>query len=328
MSNKSVFITGITSMDSSHLVEYLLPLGLKIYGLKRRSSTDTTWRIKHLLNDSEIMSGDMTDSSSLNKAIQLIKPDFVFNLAAQSFVKASWDSPESTIDINALGLLRLLEAIRSFGKKETRIYHASSSEQFGKVKETPQTETTPFYPRSPYGVSKCAAHYIGLNMRESYNMFISMGISFNHESYRRGLEFVSRKIAYGVAKIHCKLADTLELGNLDSKRDFGYAPEFVEAFWKILQLPEPDDFVLATGETHTIREFVKTAFEAVEIHNWEDYVKQNSLYMRPAEVDVLLGDSRKARQIIDWNPQTLFIDLVKIMVDSDVVRLLRGDKFE
>ena len=328
MNDKSVFITGVTSMDSSHLIEYLLPLGLKIYGLKRRSSTDTTWRIRHLLNDIEIVNGDMTDGSSLNKVIQLIKPDFCFNLAAQSFVKLSWDMPEFTMDVNALGFLRLIEAVRSFGKKETRIYHASSSEQFGKVKETPQNETTQFYPRSPYGVSKCAAHYIGLNMRESYNMFISMGISFNHESYRRGLEFVSRKISYGVAKIHCKLADSLELGNLDSKRDFGYAPEFVEAFWKILQLDEPDDFVLATGETHSIREFVKTAFEAVEIYNWQDYVKQNPLYMRPAEVDLLLGDSRKARQAIDWQPKTSFQELVKIMVESDVTRIQRGEKYD
>jgi GDPmannose 4,6-dehydratase len=326
--SKSVFITGVTSQDSSHLIEYLLPLGLKIYGLKRRSSTDTTWRIRHLLNDIEIVNGDMTDGSSLNKAIQLIKPEFVFSLAAQSFVKASWDAPEATFDVNAMGIIRLLESIRSFGKKDTRVYQASSSEMFGKVQETPQTEITKFYPRSVYGCSKAAAHYICVNYRESYNMFISCGISFNHESYRRGLEFVSRKISYGVAKIHCHLADSLELGNLDSKRDFGYAPEFVEAFWKILQLDNPDDFVLATGETHSIREFVKTAFEAMEIYNWQDYVKQNPLYMRPAEVDLLLGDSRKAKQAIDWQPKTSFQELVKIMVEADVDRLSRGDRFE
>ncbi len=328
MSKKIALITGITGQDGSHLTEFLLEKDYQVYGLVRRASTVNTWRLNSVINKIELTQGDLTDQSSLDKSINLIKPDEVYNLGAMSFVKASWDMPEFTMDVNALGFLRLIEAIRSFGKKETRIYHASSSEQFGKVKETPQNENTPFYPRSPYGVSKCAAHYIGLNMRESYDMFISMGISFNHESYRRGLEFVSRKISYGVAKIHCKLADSLELGNLDSKRDFGYAPEFVEAFWKILQLDQPDDFVLATGEIHSIREFVKTAFEAVEIYNWQDYVKQNPLYMRPAEVDFLLGDSRKARQAIDWQPKTSFPELVKIMVDADVTRIQRGEKYD
>lgn len=326
--NKTALITGITGQDASHLAEFMLEKDYIVYGTMRRSSTDNTWRIKKILDKIEIVNADMTDGASLNKTISIIKPDEVYNLAAQSFVHASWDSPESTFDINTMGVIRLLEAIRLFGNKDTRIYQASSSEQFGKVQETPQTEYTKFYPRSPYGCSKTAAHYLCVNYRESYNMFISCGISFNHESYRRGLEFASRKITYNVAKIYLNLATHIELGNLDAKRDFGYAPEFVEAFWKILQLSEPDDFVLATGETHSIEEFVKAAFEVVEIYNWKDYVKQNPNYMRPAEVDYLLGDSRKARMKIGWNPKVMFCDLVKIMVDADITRLSRGDVIE
>ncbi len=322
-------LLGITGQDGSHLAELLLEKNYyKIYGLIRRSSTDNTWRIKKILDRIEIVSADMTDGSSLNKVIQLVEPDEVYNLAAQSFVHASWDSPESTLDINGMGVVRLLEAIRLFGKKDTRMYQASSSEQFGKIRETPQTETTPFYPRSPYGVSKCFAHYACVNWRESYDMFISCGISFNHESFRRSLEFVSRKISYGVAKIYLKLADYIELGNLEPKRDFGYAPEFCDAFWRILQLDKPDDFVLATGETHSIREFVQTAFESVEIYNWQDYVKQNPKFMRPAEVDFLLGDARKAEKILGWKHKTSFKELVSIMVSSDLERLKSGARYD
>ena len=328
MENKKVFITGITSMDASHLADYLLEnQDVEIYGFIRRTSTDNTWRIRHILDKIELITGDMCDTSSINKAIQLVKPDFVFNTAAQSFVKASWDSPEFTFDVNAIGVIRLLEAIKCFGKKDTRIFQCSSSEMFGKVQETPQIETTKFYPRSPYGVSKCAAHWLAVNFRESYNMFISCGISFNHESFRRGLEFVSRKISYNVAKIHLGLADCIELGNLDTKRDFGYAPEFCEAFWKILQLDQPDDFVLATGENHSIREFVQEAFRVVGILNWQDYVKQNPNLMRPAEVDYLLGDSSKAKLVFRFNPKVRFKEIVKIMVESDVERIQRGDFF-
>lgn len=292
----------------------------------RRSATDNTWRIKKILDRIELINGDLTDQSSLDRAINLIKPDEVYNLAAQSFVSASWASPESTFDINATGVIRLLEAIRNFGNQDTRIYQASSSEMFGKVQETPQRETTKFYPRSVYGVSKCSAHYICVNYRESYNMFICCGISFNHESPRRGLEFVSRKISYNVAKIYLGMVDHIELGNLDTKRDFGYAPEFCEAFWRMLQLDKPDDFVLATGETHSIREFLQTAFESVEIYNWQDYVKQNPKFMRPAEVDFLLGDPTKAKDILGWKSETSFKELVNIMVSSDIERLKRGDQ--
>ena len=326
--SKIAFISGISGMDSSHLAEFLLSKDYKIYGLLRRSSTDNTWRIKKILDKIEIVTGDMTDSSSLDKAIQLIKPDEVYNLAAQSFVKASWDSPQSTFDINAGGVIRLLEAIRSFGKKETRIYQASTSEQFGKVQEIPQTETTKFYPRSIYGCSKVAAHHICINYRESYGMFICCGICFNHESYRRGLEFLSRKVSYNVAKIHLKQAEFISLGNLDAQRDWGYSPDFVEGMWKMLQLDEPDDFILATGKTRTVKEFVKTAFEAVEIYNWQDYVKQDPKFMRPAEVDLLLGDYSKARAYLDWSPQTSFEEMVREMVESDLERLRRGDNFE
>lgn len=326
--DRIALITGCNGMDGSHLIELLLSKDYKIYGLIRRSSTDNTWRIKKILDKIEIVTGDLTDQASLDKAMHLIKPDEIYNMGAQSFVRASWDIPEYTFDVNAIGVIRLLEAVRNFGNKDTRIFQASSSEQFGKVQETPQTETTKFYPRSIYGVSKCAAHYICVNYRESYNMFICCGISFNHESYRRGLEFVSRKISYGVAKIYLKMADCIELGNLDTKRDFGYAPEFVEAFWRMLQLDKPDDFVLATGETHSIREFVQTAFECVEIYNWQDYVKQNPKYMRPTEVDYLLGDARRAEKILGWKHKTSFKELVNILVSSDLERLKRGDIFE
>lgn len=328
MSKKIAFITGITGQDSSHLAELLLEKDYQVFGLIRRSSTNNTWRLHKIINDIELVQGDLTDQSSLNKAIALIKPDEVYNMGAMSMVRTSWEIPETTFNVNANGTIRLLEAIRSFGKKETRMYQASTSEMFGKVQETPQSETTPFYPRSIYGVSKLAAHWACINYRESYKMFISCGIAFNHESHRRSTEFLTRKVSLGVAKIHLKMQDYIALGNLDSRRDWGYAPDFCEGFWRILQLDTPEDIVLATGETHTIREFIKNAFEYVEIYNWQDYIKQDQKFMRPAEVDLLLGDSTKAKRLIDWQPKTTFQELVEIMVDADLTRLKRGDKFE
>jgi GDPmannose 4,6-dehydratase len=326
--NKVAFISGITGQDSSHLAELLLEKNYRVFGLIRRSSTNNTWRLHNVINKIELIQGDLTDQSSLDKAIQLIKPDEVYNMGAMSMVRTSWEIPETTFDVNANGTIRLLEAIRSFGKKETRMYQASTSEMFGKVQETPQKETTPFYPRSIYGVSKLAAHWACINYRESYNMFISCGIAFNHESHRRSTEFLTRKVSLGVAKISLGLADSIFLGNLDSKRDWGYAPDFCEAFWKILQLDTPQDIVLATGETHTISEFVQLAFKEVGITNWQDYIKQDPRFMRPAEVDILLGDASKAKRLIDWKPKTTFKEIVSIMVSSDLERLKRGDRFE
>ena len=324
--SKVALISGCTGQDGSHLAELLLEKGYKVFGLIRRSSTDNTWRLHKVINDIELVHGDLTDQSSLNNVISLIKPDEVYNLAAMSMVRTSWEMPEVTFDINAGGVIRLLEAIRMFGKKETKVYQASTSEMFGKTQEVPQKETTPFYPRSIYGVSKLAAHWTCINYRESYKMFISCGIAFNHESHRRSTEFLTRKVSLGVAKIHLKMANTISLGNLDACRDWGYAPDFCEAFWKILQLDTPEDMVLATGETHTIRDFVKAAFEFVEIYNWQDYILQDPHFMRPTEVDLLLGDSSKAKRLIGWNPKTSFNELVKIMVDADLTRLRRGDR--
>lgn len=328
MDKKIALITGITGMDGSHLAELLLAKDYKVYGLIRRSSTDNTWRIRRILNDIELISGDLTDQSSLDRLINVISPDEVYNLAAQSFVRASWESPESTMDINALGLMRLLEAVRHFGHKDTKVFQASSSEQFGKVQETPQAESTPFYPRSPYGVSKCSAYWIAKNYRESYNMFISNAISFNHTSHRRGLEFVERKISYGVAKIYHGMQSFIELGNLDAKRDWSWAPEFCEMFWTMLQYNKPDDFVLASGETHSVREFLDQAFKFIEIADWQDYVRQNPKYMRPAEVDLLLGNPLKAKLQLGFNPKNTFKEIVNNMVQSDIDRLGRGDKFD
>lgn len=328
MNKKIAFLTGISGMDGSHLAELLLEKDYKIYGLMRRSSTDNTWRIRKIIKEIEIVSGDLTDQSSLDKAINLISPDEIYNLGAMSYVKASWDAPENTMDINALGLIRLLEATRHFAHRNVKIFQASSSEQFGKVQETPQTETTPFYPRSPYGISKVSAFWIAKNYRESYNMFVSNAISFNHCSHRRGLEFIERKISYNVAKIFMKLSDCIELGNLDSKRDWSWAPEFCEMFWKMLQLDKPDDFVLASGETHSIREFLNEAFRCIEITNWENLVIQNPKFMRPAEVDLLIGNPLKAHNILGFTPKKTFTEIVRELTFSDIERLQRGDKFE
>ena len=326
--SKIIFLTGTTGQDASFLSEQLLEKGCKVYGLVRRQSTDNLWRIKHLLTnkDFELVTGDMIDGSSLNKLIASIKPDWIFNLAAQSFVSASWASPESTMEINAMGFLKLLEACRLYGKSDVRIYQASSSEQFGRAKETPQKETTPFYPRSIYGVSKVAAHWIGINYRESYNMFISMGICFNHESERRGLEFLSRKVTDGVARIAYKLTDHITLGNLEAERDYGYSPEFTEAMIKILELDEPGEFVLSTGETHSIREFVREAFKNIGIYDYKKYIKEDPKFMRPTEVNSLLGNSYRAKAMIGWNPSVKFKELVSMMVKKDLERYEKQQK--
>jgi len=321
---KSALITGINGMDGSHLADLLLSKGYQVYGLERRSSVKNRTNTKHLEGKITFLTGDLTDQNSLMRALKQANPDEVYNLAAQSFVGESWNTPEQTSDVTGLGALRMLEAIREYGKK-IKFYQASSSEMFGRMVENPAKETTPFYPRSPYGVSKLYAHWITKNYRESYGMFNCSGILFNHESERRGLEFVTRKITDGVAKIHLGLSNHITLGNLDAKRDWGYAPDYVEAMWLMLQQSKPDDYVVASGSTHSIKEFLNLAFKQIGIKNWEPYVKQDPRFMRPAEVDVLLGDSSKAYKILKWKPKTSFEELVKIMVEKDIKRL-KGEK--
>ena len=311
-------ITGVTGQDGSYLAEFLLEKGYKVYGLTRRTSTPNHNRIANIIDQIKLVSGDLLDQHSLTQAVKEIKPDEVYNLAAQSFVKASWEQPMFTGESTALGVTRMLEAVR-LAHPEAKFYQASSSEMFGKVKEVPQTENPPFYPRSPYGVAKVYGHWITVNYRESYDMFAPSGILFNHESPRRGLEFVTRKITNSIAKIKYGKLDKLHLGNPDSERDWGYAKDYVEAMWLMLQHSEPDDFVISTGETHSVREFVKLAFEAAEISNWEDKVVWNDpRYTRPAEVDQLIGSYDKAKKILGWEPKTSFSELVRIMVEADL----------
>jgi len=315
-------ITGITGQDGSFLAELLLEKGYTVYGLVRRTSNLNTERIAHLLPRITLIPGDLQDSSSLVAALETAQPDEVYNLAAQSFVHASWRQPILTGEATALGVTRLLEVIRSFNPR-IRFYQASSSEMFGKVVETPQTERTPFHPRSPYGVAKAYGHYITVNYRESYGMFAVSGILFNHESERRGIEFVTRKISDGVARIKLGMAEELILGNLDARRDWGYAGDYVEAMWLMLQQPEPRDYVVATGETHSVREFVEQAFGVVGL-DWRRYVRSDPALQRPAEVDLLLGDARKAREELGWAPRVGFEALVVRMVESDLRRLEHG----
>ncbi len=317
---KRALITGITGQDGSYLAEFLLKKGYEVFGLTRRTSTMNFERIKGIVDKIELIQGDLIDQGSLDEAIKEVQPDEVYNLAAQSFVPTSWNQPVLTGEVTALGVTRVLEAIRKV-KPDTKFYQASSSEMFGKVREVPQNEKTPFYPRSPYGVSKVYGHWITVNYRESYNLFAVSGILFNHESPRRGLEFVTRKISYGVARIKLGLAKKLVLGNLDAKRDWGYAPDYVEAMWLMLQQDKPDDYVISTGETHSVREFVQLAFEVVGIKNWQSYVQQDPKFMRPAEVEILVGDSSKARTELKWKPRTSFSQLVEIMVKADLQRL-------
>ena len=319
---KRALITGINGMDGSHLADFLLEKGYKVYGMERHSSLKNRTNTKHLENNEnfEFITGDLTDSTSLLSALSTAQPDEVYNLGSQSFVGESWNTPEQTSNVTGLGSLRILDAIRTLNM-DTRFYQASTSELFGRMIENPATERTPFYPRSPYGVSKLYAHWITKNYRESYDMFNACGILFNHESERRGKQFVTRKISDGVARIHHGLQDFITLGNLDAKRDWGYAPDYVESMWLMLQQDKPDDFVIATGETHTIREFLDSAFDVVGISNWEKYVKQDPRFMRPAEVDVLRGDATKAKYELGWKPKTDFQKLVKNMVESDLALL-------
>lgn len=319
---RRALITGITGQDGSYLAEFLLKKGYVVYGLVRRSSTLNYERIQHIQEQINLISGDMLDQTSLTSALEESDPEEVYNLAAQSFVKASWGQPVFTGDVTALGVTRLLDAIRQVNPK-VRFYQASSSEIFGKVQEVPQRETTPLYPRSPYGVAKAYGHWITVNYRESYGMHATSGILFNHGSPRRGLEFVERKIAYHVAKIKLGLADEVRLGNLDSQRDWGFAGDYVEAMWLMLQQDKPDDYVIATGETHTVQKCAEIAFEHVGL-DWREFVKQDARFMRPAEVDLLIGDSSKAGRAFGWEPRTTFKQLVEQMVDSDLQLLQNG----
>ena len=320
---KTAFITGISGMDGSHLADFLLNKGYKVYGMERRSSYINNINTKHLENQIIMLTGDMTDQNSLLRCLKESNPDEVYNLAAQSFVGESWNTPEQTSNVTGLGVLRMLEAIREFNPN-IKFYQASSSEMFGRMVENPAKETTPFYPRSPYGVSKLYGHWITKNYRESYGMFACSGILFNHESERRGIEFVTRKISDGVARIKLGLADHITLGNLDAKRDWGYAPDYVEAMWMMLQQNEPEDYVIATGETHSIKDFLTEAFNHVGITDWKPYIKQDPRFMRPAEVDVLRGNYKKAESEMEWVPQTSFKQLVAKMVDNDLKLL--GDE--
>jgi GDPmannose 4,6-dehydratase len=320
MKTKRALITGINGMDGSHLADLLLEKSYEVFGLERRSSVKNRTNTLHLEGKITFLTGDLTDQNSLLRALKQSNPHEVYNLAAQSFVGESWNTPEQTSDVTGLGALRMLEAVREYGKK-VKYYQASSSEMFGRMVENPANENTPFYPRSPYGVSKLYAHWITKNYRESYDMFNCSGILFNHESERRGLEFVTRKITDGVAKIHLGLETHITLGNLDAKRDWGYAPDYVEAMWLMLQQDEPDDYVIATGSTHSIKEFLTLAFSQVGIKEWSGYVKQDQRFMRPAEVDVLLGNSKKAEVKLGWLPKTTLPELVKIMVLKDIERL-------
>jgi GDPmannose 4,6-dehydratase len=316
--SKVALITGINGMDGSHLADFLLEKGYTVYGLERRSSGENRNNVSHIEDKIKFIKGDLTDQNSLLRALKESQPDEVYNLAAQSFVGESWNTPEQTSDVTGLGVLRMLEAIREYGSDKIKFYQASSSEMFGRMVENPARETTPFYPRSPYGVAKLYGHWITKNYRESYNMFACSGILFNHESERRGLEFVTRKITNGVAKIHLGLADHIALGNLDAKRDWGYAPDYIEAMWLMLQQDTPDDYVIATGETWSIREFLDEAFKVIGITNWEPYIKIDPKFIRPAEVDILLGDCTKAQNQLNWHTRTSFQDMVKIMVNNDI----------
>jgi GDPmannose 4,6-dehydratase len=313
---KSALITGITGQDGSYLAEFLLSKGYKVFGLTRRSSTSGTSRIDHILSKVEVLPGDLLDQTSLIEAVEISKPDEVYNLAAQSFVQTSWRQPVLTAEFTALGVTKVLEAVRKAAPK-AKFYQASSSEMFGKVQAVPQAEDTPFYPRSPYGVAKLYGHWITVNYRESFNMFASSGILFNHESPRRGIEFVTRKITYHAAMIKEGLAHELLLGNLDAKRDWGFAGDYVEAMWLMLQQDQPGDYVISTNETHTVQEFVELAFERADL-DWKKYVKIDERFMRPAEVDLLIGDAAKAKKELGWEPKTSFKNLVHMMVDSDL----------
>ncbi len=320
---KRALITGITGQDGSYLADLLLGKGYEVHGIIRRASTFNTARIDHLYQDPHVNGvrlflhyGDLADSVHLVKLLYRLQPDEIYHLGAQSHVRVSFDIPEYTADVTGIGTIRILEAIREAAVK-TRFYQASSSEMFGKVQEVPQTERTPFWPRSPYGVAKVFSYWATVNYRESYGLHASNGILFNHESPRRGETFVTRKISRSVARIKCGLDKSLFLGNLEARRDWGYAPEYVQGMWQMLQQDRPDDYVMATNETHSVREFVELAFERVGL-DWKEYVKHDARYERPAEVDLLIGDASKAKKLLNWEPQVRFEELVRIMVDADL----------
>ncbi|HZO90777.1 MAG TPA: GDP-mannose 4,6-dehydratase [Chthonomonadaceae bacterium] len=315
---RTALITGITGQDGSYLAELLLEKGYRVFGVVRRSSTESFERIAHIKDRLELVQADLLDQYSLIEAVRTTLPDEVYNLAAQSFVPTSWQQPVLTGEFTALGVTRMLEAVRMVNPK-IRFYQASSSEMFGKVRETPQNENTPFHPRSPYGVAKVYGHYITVNYRESYNLFAVSGILFNHESARRGLEFVTRKVSDGVARIKLGLASELRLGNLEARRDWGFAGDYVEAMWRMLQQETPEDYVVATGETHSVRELVEVAFAHVGL-DWQQYVVQDPAFYRPAEVDLLVGDAAKARRQLGWEPKVSFQQLIGMMVDADLAR--------
>lgn len=319
---KRALITGITGQDGSYLAEFLLSKGYDVYGMVRRTSTVRYERIQHIQNQIHIVQGDMGDHASLITAISAIQPDEVYNLAAQSFVPTSWNQPVFTGDITGLGVTRILDAIRSVNP-QIRYYQASSSEMFGKVREVPQNESTPFYPRSPYGVAKVYGHWITVNYRESYDLFACSGILFNHESPRRGHEFVTRKVTHHAAMIKLELANEIRIGNLESQRDWGFAGDYVRAMWLMLQQDEPRDYVIATGKTHTVERLLDVAFGHVGL-NWRDYTVQDQKFMRPAEVDLLVGDATKARQALGWQPEITFEELIGMMVDADL-KMLRDN---
>jgi GDPmannose 4,6-dehydratase len=316
---KRALITGITGQDGSYLAELLLEKGYEVCGMVRRASVEKFERIEHLRSRIRLAQADLLDQLSLIELVKSVRPHEIYNLAAQSFVPTSWSQPMLTAEFNAVGVTRMLEAVRLVDPT-IRFYQASSSEMFGKVREVPQRETTPFHPRSPYGVAKVYGHYITVNYRESYGIYACSGILFNHESPRRGLEFVTRKVTHGVAKIKLGLARGLHLGNLEAKRDWGFAGDYVEAMWRMLQQPEPDDYVVATGENHTVRELVEVAFDHVGL-DWQKSVSVDSSLLRPAEVDTLVGDPAKARAKLEWKPRVSFAELVRMMVDADLARL-------
>jgi GDPmannose 4,6-dehydratase len=321
MTKKVALITGITGQDGSYLAEHLLALGYDVAGMVRRSSSENFERIEHLRDKVKLLQGDLLDGYSLISVLEEVQPDEVYNLAAQSFVPTSWQQPVLTSDFTAIGVTRMLEAIRNV-KPDARFYQASSSEMYGKVRETPQGEETPFYPRSPYGVAKVYGHYITVNYRESYDLFAVSGILFNHESPRRGLEFVTRKVTDGVAKIKLGMAKELRMGNLDAKRDWGFAGDYVRAMHLMLQQQTPDDFVISTGETRTVRELCEVAFAAADL-DWQKYVVVDPAFYRPAEVDLLVGDCSKAKRVLGWQPEVSFQQMIEMMVKADLERLER-----
>lgn len=316
---KKAFITGITGQDGSYLAEFLLEKDYEVYGLTRRTSTQNYARIEQIMHHEKLhlVSGDLIDQHSLTVAVRDIQPDEVYNLAAQSFVQTSWEQPVLTGEFTAIGVTRMLDALRLVCPT-AKFYQASSSEMFGKVQEVPQTENTPFYPRSPYGVAKVYGHWITVNYRESFNMFAVSGLLFNHESPRRGLEFVTRKIANGVARVKLGKQSHVELGNLEAKRDWGYAKDYVEAMWLMLQQDQPEDFVIATGETHSVREFLQLACQVAGLPDWEAIYKHNPAFDRPAEVDMLIGDASKAKEKLGWSPKVSFAELVELMVNAEL----------